>query len=127
MRTIKIKRKKKKTDIIENIEPQKSRPKIQVENIVKPRPKIRTVGRWCNYYPGRLPYPIECSYNKEAPISYVYEKGTKTQVKNFPECPSCKRDIKWVDWKEGKWSKVIAEIKKGADLRDQPSPCIDPE
>jgi hypothetical protein len=99
-----------------------SLPKITKKPKLKP---IKKIGKWCNCYPGRLPFPIECSNNKSSPYEVIFTNGKKKIVKNFPDCPTCKRDIKWTDWKEGKWDKVKLEIKKGADLRNQPSPCLE--
>jgi hypothetical protein len=136
-RKVKIKRKKEKSKIPKITKTKKivklkkihrkevatgpaSLPKITKKLKLKP---IKKIGRWCDYYIGRLPFPIECSYNKSSPINYIFINGKKKRVKNFPACSKCKRDIKWTDWKEGKWDKVKSEIKKGADLRNQPSPC----
>jgi len=108
MKKVKIKRKKKK--------PETKKPLLKK---IKPR-----LGRWCEYYEGRLPFPIECAYNKETPFWVLYEKGEKTISKNTPNCPKCNRSIEYEDWKLGKWKKVEQEIKKGADLSDQPSPIL---
>lgn len=100
--------------------------KIQI--FTKPKLlKIKKIGKWCEYFEGRLPYPIECTYNKETPKTYIYEGKTKTLSKNTPNCPTCKRSVEWDDWKNGKWNKVREEIKKGHDLSDQPSPIINKE
>lgn len=87
--------------------------------------RIVVVGRWCEYIEGRLPYPIECSYNKNSPVQYVYKGGKRKLTKNTPKCPKCKRFVKFDDWKLGKWKKVEEEIKKGANLIDQPSPVLE--
>jgi len=92
---------------------------------IKPRPKllkIKRAGRWCEYIEGRLPYPIECSYNKDKPVAYVYKGNKRKKTKSTPLCPSCQRSIKYDDWRLGKWDKVKEEIKKGNDLSNQPSP-----
>lgn len=119
-RTVKIKRKKKKPKL-------KTIPKIIPKKKIIPTKNlklkaIKKIGYWCDYYPGRLPFPIECSYNKSSPIEYIFIQGEKKCVKNFPDCPDCKRSIGFEDWKNGKWNKVINEIKKGVDLRNQPIP-----
>ena len=46
-------------------------PKRKLTKIKKP------AGRWCEYYSGRLPFPIECSTNKNSPISMLYKDGVK--------------------------------------------------
>jgi hypothetical protein len=86
-------------------------PKIIPKEEKKPLRKIPTVGRWCEYFPGRLPYPIECHYGRTFP--YVAER---------PNCRTCERSVEYTAWKSGVWRRVIEEIKKGIDLRDQPSP-----
>lgn len=89
--------------------------------------KIVLVGRWCEYIEGRLPYPIECAYNKASPIQYIYKGNKRKRTKNTPNCKTCNRSIKYDDWKLGKWKKVEEEIKKGADLINQPSPIEEKE
>jgi hypothetical protein len=114
-RTVKIKRIKKKKEV----------PKIKPKIILKTKPKLKPIkktGFWCDYYPGRLPFPIECSYNKSSPIEYIFIQKERKCVKNFPKCPNCNRSVSWEDWKKGKWNNVIQEIKKGADLRNHPIP-----
>jgi hypothetical protein len=97
-------------------------PKINKRPKLKP---IKKVGKWCDYYIGRLPFPIECSYNKLSPLEVIFIQGKKKIVKDFPNCSNCNRSVGYEDWKKGKWDKVKSEIKKGADLRNQPSPCLE--
>lgn len=118
MKKIKIKPKKKKI----KLKPKK--PKLQKIKIEK-KPKLKKItilGKWCDYYQGRLPFPIECSLNKEAPLQYIFKGKEKIKTKETPNCITCERFPKYNDWKSGKWDKVKEEIKKGADLRNQPSP-----
>lgn len=121
-KTIKIKRIKKKKIKLKKAPVIDSKPKLPT---IKPKPKLRPIkkiGMWCDYYQGRLPFPIECTYNRQSPLEVIFVNGEKKVVKNTPKCPTCTRFITWEDWKLGKWNKVQAEIQKGADLRDQPSP-----
>jgi hypothetical protein len=115
MRKVKIKKIKKKV-----LQPIVIKPKIKL----KP---IKITGFWCEYYPGRLPYPIECSYNKSSPRDVIFIHGKEKVTRYTPKCPKCKRSVKFPDWKAGKWDKVKQEIEKGADLREQPSPIKDDE
>ena len=88
-------------------------------------PKIKTkrkIGRWCEYYAGRLPYPMECSNNKSMPISKLF-KGKKIIVlKDRSNCVECKRNIEWPSWKRGDWGKIIEAIEKGENLTDMDPP-----
>jgi len=68
-------------------------------------------GRWCEYYEGRLPYSIECSYNKENPV--LFKK---------PNCRNCERYVTWTSKVEGLWKNIITRIEKGEDLINEPSP-----
>jgi hypothetical protein len=119
-RKIKIKRKKSN--------PSLKKIPISTKPIEKTKLKrIVIVGRWCEYIEGRLPYPIECSYNKNDPVQYIFKGNKKKKIKNTPNCKTCNRYVKYDDWKLGKWKKVEEEIKKGADLIDQPSPVVEKE
>jgi len=64
-------------------------------------------GRWCEYYEGRIPFPIECQWNKEPPLCI-----------DKPNCKHCKRGVEWKDWKMGKWDKIKEAVKNGEDLTD---------
>jgi hypothetical protein len=133
-RTIKIKRikkNKKKIKVKKKLPVIESKPKLPVIEskpklpAIKPKPKLRPIkkiGYWCDYFPGRLPFPIECTYNRQSPLECIFINKVKKIVKNTPKCPSCQRYVTWEDWKKGKWNKTIQEIKKGADLRNQPVP-----
>jgi len=79
--------------------------------IIKPK-----LGKWCQYYEGRIPYPIECQWNKVPPLCIAK-----------PNCRYCKRDIKWDDWKSGKWEIISQNVQKGENLTDMESPFIEME
>jgi len=81
--------------------------------VIKPK-----LGRWCNFYEGRLPYPIECQSNKSSPISYVFESGVSKLVYDRSDCVNCKRQVEFIPWKKGKWDKIKEAISEGEDLRD---------
>jgi len=112
MRVLKKKyRKKKKLPKLIKI-PTKLKP-------IKIKPKI---GRWCEYYDGHLPYPMECSYNKKMSVSAVFKGVEKTILRNFPNCENCNRAVDYTSWKSGLWDKVKEAIAKGEDLTDMDSP-----
>jgi len=97
----------------------KKLPKI----IRKILPKIKKKqGRWCEYYEGRLPFPIECSHNKTQPIARVFKDGKSTIVRNTPNCVNCKRAPEFLEWKKGEWDKVKEAIANHEDLRDMDPP-----
>lgn len=108
-RKVKIKRKKKPLKLPKI----KNKPKLL---------KIKKVGYWCSYYEGRIPFPIECSYNKQMPYECIFIHGKKKVIKDFPECKTCDRFVSWEDWKLKKWDKIQEEVKKGKDLRNEPIP-----
>ncbi len=114
MRKIKIKLKKKTKPKLKKIIPKE---KLKL-------PKIKKIGRWCNYYENRLPSPMECSYNKQTPIEYMFTHGEKKLIKSRMDCVKCKRYVTWVSWKNNVWNNIKEQIKKGEDLRDQPSPVF---
>ena len=92
----------------------------KLKKIIK-LPKIpvkKKLGRWCKYYEGRLPYPIECSTNKNMPLSAIYNKGKESIIRDNSDCPDCTRNVEWPSWKRGSWDKVIAAIAQGEDLTD---------
>ena len=68
-------------------------------------------GRWCEYYSGRLPYPLECQWNSDIPLCH-----------KRPNCKHCKRKVQWAAWKTGEWSKIKTAIENGEDLTDMPAP-----
>lgn len=67
----------------------------------------RPLGKWCKYYVGRIPYPIECMTNSRPPAC-IYR----------PECPECDRKIDFKSWKKGYWNNIIYAISKGTDFSD---------
>ena len=102
----------------------KKTPKTRVlKKIVKPKP----VGRWCEYYSGRLPYAIECSNNKNSPISTLFIEGKPKITRNYPNCKYCKRNVTFTSWKRGDWARIIAAIEAGKDLSDMPAPGTETE
>jgi len=86
---------------------EKARPKIV---------KILPVGRWCEYYENRLPFPVECQFNSDIPL--CIEK---------PNCKKCNRKVLFSDWKEGKWRNIATMIEKGENLSGMENPFIDKE
>lgn len=98
---------------------------IKIPKIKKPLPKIiikPKLGCWCDYYEGRLPYPIECQTNKSSPKTYLFDAGKKTLLHNRTKCADCIRSVEFIPWKDGHWDKVKEAIINGEDLRDMPSP-----
>jgi len=85
-----------------------------------PKPKIKI--KLKRYYEGRLPFPLECSTNKAAPIQHLFKDGKKIIAKETPDCPECKRNPNWYSWKRGDWFKIIEAISKGEDLTDMDAP-----
>jgi len=71
----------------------------------------KPLGKWCKYYSGRLPFPIECQWNPEPPLCLEH-----------PECKTCDRKVEWKSWKSGDWDKIIEAIKNGEDLTDMDPP-----
>ena len=107
MRTLKKKYMKNKTV--------KLRPIVRI----KKKPKI---GRWCKYYAGRLPYPIECSGNKNMPISRIFKDKKITVLRNRSDCVHCKRSPEFLEWKRGDWDKIKEAISNGENLIDMDHP-----
>lgn len=93
----------------------------KITKIVKPK-KSKPVGRWCQYYSGRLPYPIECSNNKSMPVSTLFTEGKPKIIRNFPACVYCERSPSFHSWKRGDWDKIIQAIENGEDLQNMPAP-----
>ncbi len=89
---------------------------------LKPIKIKKKLGRWCEYYEGRLPYPIECSNNKSMPTSYMFKGEEKTKVRDNSNCPNCKRAPSFIAWKRGVWDKIKNAITNGEDLTDMDSP-----
>jgi len=83
-----------------------------VRKIIRKIVRKKPLGRWCEYYEGRLPYPIECQSNKEVPLCI-----------DRPNCKKCNRHLEWADWKGGMWEKVNQAVQNGEDLTDMDSPC----
>lgn len=98
-------KKKRKKEILTKL------PLLFKKIIIKPK-----LGKWCQYYEGRIPYPIECQWNKVPPLCIAK-----------PNCRKCNRDVKWDDWKEGKWEVINQNVKKGENLTDMSSPFIEME
>jgi len=73
--------------------------------------KLKKPGRWCEYYTGRIPFPIECQWNSVPPLCH-----------NRPNCIKCNRRVTWQKWKDGVWEKVKYAISQGEDLTDMESP-----
>ena len=86
---------------------------------IKIKPKV---GRWCDCYEGRLPYPMECQGNKETPIARLFKSGKVTVLHNRTICVTCNRFVDRETWKNREWDKIKDEIAKGEDLRDMSPP-----
>jgi len=71
----------------------------------------KKLGRWCEYYSGRLPYPIECQWNAQIPA-----------VIDRPNCRKCKRSVHFQAWKYGIWEKIKYAIAQGEDLTNMNPP-----
>ncbi len=95
-----------------------------LSKLIKIKPKQ---GRWCEYYEGRIPYPIECTINKQSPIDYLVKNGKKTLIKNMPNCPNCKRAVEWIPWMMGGWDKIKTAVINGEDLTDMDPPVYERE
>ena len=89
---------------------------------IKIKPKL---GRWCEYYDGRIPYPAECSYNKSSPVGVYFKKGEMIVTHKRENCPDCKRSVDWRSWKDGAWEKIKYAISQGEDLTDMNPPNQD--
>jgi len=74
-------------------------------------PKIKKLGKWCEYYEGVLPYPINCQWNKQIPACF-----------DKPNCKTCKRDVHFQAWKAGMWDHIKFAIQQGEDLTDMNAP-----
>lgn len=95
---------------------------LQTPRILKKIIKEPKIGRWCSYYEGRLPFPIECSHNKTQPVTKIFKDGKSTIIKNTPNCVNCTRNPEFLEWKKGEWDKVKEAIINGEDLRDMDPP-----
>lgn len=73
--------------------------------------KRKRIGRWCEYYLGRIPFPIECQWNQLPPLDY-----------DRPNCATCNRRVTWQKWKDGVWDKIKYSISQGDNLTDMESP-----
>jgi len=82
---------------------------------IKIQPKL---GRWCEYYEGRLPYPIECSTNKGMPKSQIFKGNKIITIRDTSNCVNCKRSVEWESWKKGSWDRVKKAIAQSEDLTD---------
>ena len=87
--------------------------------LIKIKPKQ---GRWCEYYEGRLPYPLECSMNKEKPLTQIFKSEEVITLSNRENCVECKRSVEWPSWKKGDWDKIKQAIANGDDLTDMDPP-----
>jgi hypothetical protein len=96
--------------------------KIKLKTTSTPETTTKKLGCWCSYYPGRLPYPIECSNNKAIPVSTIFKDGKPRVTRNYPACVYCDRNPSFASWKRGDWAKIIQAIADGEDLRDHPAP-----
>jgi len=79
--------------------------------IIKKLVKIKKIGKWCAYYPGRLPFPIECQWNSVPPLCH-----------DRPNCIKCNRKVTWQPWRNGIWDKIKYAISQGENLMDMESP-----
>lgn len=100
------------------IQPKVSPPLI-LSKLKKIKPKL---GKWCEYYEGRLPYPIECSTNKETPVTCYFEDGDKYILRDRSNCATCQRSVEWIPWKKREWDKIKEAIANGEDLTDMDPP-----
>ena len=90
------------------------------KKLVKIKPKQ---GRWCEYYEGRLPYPMECSHNKSMPLSQIFKGNEVHTISDRSNCVNCKRAPQWHSWKRGDWTKIIkAIVEDKEDLTDMDPP-----
>lgn len=65
-------------------------------------------GRWCQEIKGRIPFPIECQWNRKL------SKGNA--------CRTCERSVDWQAWKDGVWDKVKYQVMQGKDLTKKEPP-----
>lgn len=97
--------------------------KLKHPVFIMPKLKIKPKqGRWCEYYEGRIPYPIECSSNKDMPISQIFKGREIITIRSTPNCTECQRTVEWQSWKRGDWDKIMNAIKAGEDLTDMDPP-----
>jgi hypothetical protein len=94
---------------------------------ITPKPLLRIkikpkVGKWCDCYEGRLPFPMECQNNKISPVSCMFKEGKKTMLYDRSMCIDCARQVEWQSWKNREWDKIKIAIAKGEDLRDMNPP-----
>ncbi len=89
-------------------------------------PKLKKIkpkqGKWCDYYEGRLPFPIECTNNKRFPEDSYFVDGKKVVTKTMPLCIKCERYPQYHSWKRGDWDEIIELIKQVKDLREMDPP-----
>lgn len=110
----KVFKKEIKTKIKKKISPLSTLPTLKR---IKPKQ-----GKWCSYYEGRLPFPIECASNRDMlEVSYFKDKK-KYVLKDFSECKNCKRYPVYSYWKRGDWDHIIKLIKENKDLREMNPP-----
>lgn len=87
----------------------KIKPKRKLIRVDKPKKKlIRRVGHWCDGVSGRLPFPIECQWWKEVPLSC-----------DHPKCKKCDRGIPYELWRSGHFVEISDQIKRGKDFRQK--------
>ncbi len=91
--------------------------------LILPKVKIKPrQGKWCDYYEGRLPFPIECTNNKRFPEDSYFVDGKKVVTKTMPLCIKCERYPQYHSWKRGDWDEIIELIKQVKDLREMDPP-----
>jgi hypothetical protein len=105
----KKKQEKPKRKLI-RIEKPKKLIRIKKTKLVRPKKKklIRRTGRWCDEVSGRLPFPIECQWWKEVPLSC-----------DHPHCKKCSRGIPYELWRAGHFKEISNQIKRGKDFRQR--------
>lgn len=84
--------------------------------------KKEKIGRWCDAYKGRLPYPIECTKNKRDPVLCIFKDGKKIVLSDKSICLECVRQVTYKSWRNGDWDKIKEAIADKEDLRDHPPP-----
>ncbi len=90
----------------------KKAPKV----ISKPKiVKTIPVGRWCEYYENRIPFPVECQFNSDIP-----------GCQDKPNCKKCERKVIFSDWKAGKWRSIANRVQNGENLSLMENPFYDP-
>ena len=110
MKRLKLKFKRK--TLPESLVEEKETPKTKVLLGLQKTKIKKKQGRWCEYYEGRVPYPIECGTNRKHP-----------RVCTHPNCLTCERSVSYRPWKNNIWDDVIERVSKGRqDLSDWPSP-----